>query len=62
MDDESVIMKNLLSVMLILGLTGLSPATAVAAVPAFPGAEGFGAQTVGGRGGTVCHRSQNLYF
>lgn len=33
----------------------LAPAWADAAVPAFPGAEGAGAQTIGGRGGRVIH-------
>jgi len=37
----------------LISLTILFTATAAIAVPAFPGAEGFGAQSVGGRGGEV---------
>jgi len=37
----------------LISLTILYNTTAVTAVPAFPGAEGFGAQSVGGRGGEV---------
>jgi hypothetical protein len=35
-----------------LALTSVS--ASVAALPAFPGAEGYGTQTTGGRGGTIC--------
>ena len=31
----------------------LSPAVVFSALPAFPGAEGFGANSIGGRGGVV---------
>ena len=41
------------SVVLLAVLVSLSVAEAAASVPAFPGAEGFGAQSVGGRGGKV---------
>jgi hypothetical protein len=37
----------------ILSLFFLSGVNSVLAIPAFPGAEGFGVQSVGGRGGTI---------
>ncbi|HMB91260.1 MAG TPA: hypothetical protein VKP65_10460, partial [Rhodothermales bacterium] len=37
----------------LLGVTGAGAQEAEPALPAFPGAEGFGAYTVGGRGGAV---------
>jgi hypothetical protein len=40
---------------LALGLTGFAPAALAAEVPAFPGAIGFGACAMGGRGGDVYH-------
>lgn len=42
--------QNLVTVLLILTLCHAQPSYSL---PAFPGAEGFGAQTVGGRGGQV---------
>jgi len=43
-------------ILLVLGASGLVPAAAAEPqVPAFPGAEGFGASARGGRGGTVVH-------
>lgn len=41
-------MRTVFSLLLIAA--GLLPAIAI---PAFPGAEGFGANAIGGRGGTV---------
>ncbi len=38
---------------ILLAATPAPPATAPAAIPAFPGAEGFGAAATGGRGGTI---------
>ena len=37
----------------LIGLTSVAPAAGPGALPAFPGAEGFGAATPGGRGGRV---------
>ncbi|MHC4297886.1 MAG: pectate lyase family protein, partial [Planctomycetota bacterium] len=45
-------MHRLLAILLVV-LSALSVAEAAASVPAFPGAEGFGAQSLGGRGGEV---------
>jgi hypothetical protein len=45
-------------VMRTAALFQLAVLTAAAATPAFPGAEGFGAQTPGGRGGRVLVRPQ----
>ena len=45
-------MNRTLAVLLVVFFT-LFVAETVASVPAFPGAEGFGAQSVGGRGGKV---------
>jgi len=45
-------MNRRLAVLLVVFST-LFVAQTVASVPAFPGAEGFGAQSVGGRGGRV---------
>ena len=45
-------MNRPIAVLLIM-LASLSVAESAASVPAFPGAEGFGAQSVGGRGGEV---------
>ena len=36
-------------------IDGLTTSAAAATLPAFPGAEGFGANAVGGRGGDVYH-------
>lgn len=44
--------KNLLCLCLV-GMIASAPAMAQAAIPAFPGAEGYGAATDGGRGGRV---------
>jgi hypothetical protein len=46
-------MKTTLSILVCSWITALVVASASAAVPAFPGAEGFGANAVGGRGGDV---------
>lgn len=43
-------MRNILIGFLLLVLTG---STQVSAIPAFPGAEGFGANSIGGRGGII---------
>lgn len=48
------IMRNLLSFFCLLSLAVL-PVFEAAALPAFPGAEGFGSDTIGGRGGQVIH-------
>ena len=37
----------------VFSTAGVAPSAEVHAIPAFPGAEGAGAQTVGGRGGRV---------
>ena len=42
-----------LGILFVLIVMGASLTQAASEVPAFPGAEGFGAQAVGGRGGTV---------
>jgi pectate lyase len=39
----------------LLGLDGLMAQESASSIPAFPGAEGFGAKSVGGRGGRVLH-------
>ncbi len=44
---------NRRTTVLFIALAALPVAEAAASVPAFPGAEGFGAQSLGGRGGSV---------
>ena len=48
-----LLFKHILSVVLLLGC--LSAGAQTEKVPAFPGAEGFGRNATGGRGGTVYH-------
>jgi pectate lyase len=51
---KKIILKHLslVSVSALLVFDSLSASAAT--IPAFPGAEGYGAQTTGGRGGTIC--------
>ena len=44
---------GILHPLIVLGLFAFAPTFASAAVPAFPGAQGGGAVSVGGRGGAV---------
>jgi pectate lyase len=44
---------QILHALIVLGLFVFAPTFANAAVPAFPGAEGFGASSLGGKGGVV---------
>jgi hypothetical protein len=50
-----VIRTRLLSLLALVCISTLSPQVHAVTIPAFPGAEGFGAVSVGGRGGDVYH-------
>jgi pectate lyase len=47
------IVRVIFSLIILFTLTFLNPVFAQTTIPAFPGAEGFGAETIGGRGGKV---------
>ncbi|MBW7997936.1 MAG: pectate lyase precursor, partial [Candidatus Glassbacteria bacterium] len=48
-------MRNVPATILVLVLSGVSAGFSQDSIPAFPGAEGWGAYTPGGRGGQVIH-------